>query len=164
MVTLFVVILHAGVYDADSLDFLVSDHMCGDVARHGLDQSRHYIPPRSVLLLLCVITRESDPVLKSTRSGALAAIVAAVKVVAFSELPKMMHAYLSRHHPNNLSSRQTNNNTPQTSFVALNPIFPSSFNPHLFKSCVPKSLLHRLTSQLFLPALTPFNPSSSQSK
>ena len=50
--------------------------------------------------------------------------------------------------------------TPQTSLVVLNPIFPSSFNPHLFKSCVLSKRRTKLTSQLFRPFFTPFNPSS----
>lgn len=39
----------------------------------------------------------------------------------------------------------------QTSLVALNPILPSSFKPHLFTSCPRITLLTRLTSIFFFP-------------
>jgi len=50
--------------------------------------------------------------------------------------------------------------TPQTSLVALNPMFPSSFKPHLFKSCVSSKRRIKLTSQLFRPFFTALSPSS----
>lgn len=52
----------------------------------------------------------------------------------------------------------------QTSLVFLNPILPSPASPHLFVSCSLMTLLHRLTSTVFLPFLCSFNPSSFRSK